>query len=178
MNVWKVVSGKEKLTGRQLLLLAVFLIIAVLILSTWSVGYTARSEFCVTCHEMDHEYQTWLSSSHKNIACVDCHSGPGFQGLVKEKAKGMKEVYLHVTGNYGPIQADASEIYCYSCHQDKVKTDTARTAVAKNPHTIKHFDNGMNCLTCHSGIVHNEKLNLVLPNRESCATCHLDQMRK
>ena len=177
MNLGRALRGKEKLTGRHISILGA-IIAAGLLCIAWSAEYTSRSDFCAGCHEMAPMYQTWTMSSHKNVACVDCHSEPGLKGLIKEKAKGMKEVYLHITGSYAVIQADTSEINCYSCHQDKVKTNAEQALAIKSPHTVKHFANGMNCVTCHSGLVHNEKLNQAVPSREQCTTCHLDQMTK
>ncbi|MBR0103127.1 MAG: cytochrome C, partial [Selenomonadaceae bacterium] len=43
-------------------------------------------------------------------------------------------------------------------------------------HTERHFQEGMNCVSCHSGIVHDEMKNKVLPSRDRCYTCHLDAM--
>ena len=177
MNLLRAIAGKEKLTGQHLVILGCA-VVFFLILTAWSVGYTSRSEFCASCHEMTPMYQTWQTSSHKNVACFDCHSEPGAMGVVKAKAKGLKEVWLHITGATMNIKADERNINCFSCHQDKVKTNVERALAAKDPHTKKHFDNGMTCVSCHTGIVHNAKINNVGLTRDNCATCHLDQMRK
>lgn len=165
------------MTGRHLVVLAA-MIVFLLLSSAWSVAYTSRSEFCATCHEMQTMHQTWSTSSHKSVACIDCHSEPGAQGVVKAKAKGLKELYLHVTGAQVAPRASERDINCFSCHQDKVKMNTERALAAKDPHTVKHFDNGMTCVTCHGGIVHNAKANNLLPSRDNCSNCHLDAMRK
>ncbi len=177
VKLWKAIQGKERLTGRHMLLLA-GLIVFVLLAAGGSVAYTSRSEFCATCHEMTPMAQSWQTSAHKNVACEDCHSEPGVKGVVKAKAKGMQELYLHVIGSQIIPRANDRDINCFSCHQDKVKMDTDRALAAKDPHTVKHFSNGMTCITCHSGIVHNEKLNNTLPSRDTCSNCHLDTMKK
>lgn len=177
MNIWECIKGREKITRRYLFLLG-GMTVAFILFTFWSVGYTSNSNFCGTCHEMSEGHQTWITSSHKNIACVECHAEPGLQGTVKAKAKGLKELYLHITGSYATPKADAKDINCYSCHQDKVKTNTEMAAMKKDPHTWKHFDNGMNCISCHGGLVHNQQINNITPNRDNCTTCHLDQMKK
>jgi trimethylamine-N-oxide reductase cytochrome c-type subunit TorC len=177
MNLIQALRGKEKLTGQHMFILGA-LIVGFILLSTWSVGYTSRSEFCNACHEMNPMYQTWQTSSHKEVACFDCHAEPGIQGLVKAKAKGIKEVYLHMVGATANIKADERNINCFSCHQDKAKTNLEKASAAKDPHTQKHFDNGMTCVSCHAGIVHNGKMNNMTPSRETCSSCHLDQMKK
>lgn len=173
MSLWNALRGKEKLTGQHLLIMA-GLIVFCFVFTAWSVGYTSQSEFCGSCHEMGSMHQTWINSSHKNVACIDCHSEPGVKGMVKAKMNGLKELYVHVTSNSIAPKAQSGDVNCLSCHQDKVSTNIERALAAKNPHTIKHFDNGMNCLTCHSGLVHNSKMNTTTPTRETCVTCHLN----
>ena len=177
MSLWLALRGKEKLTGWHLLTIGA-LALFMLVVSGWSVAYTSNSEFCGTCHEMTPLHQSWQTSSHRNVACYDCHAEPGFKGTVKAKAKGMKELYLHMTSSNFTLKADERNINCYSCHQDKVKMNAPKALAAKDPHTVKHYDNGMTCMSCHSGLVHNVKLNNSLPGRDNCATCHLDAMKK
>ncbi len=143
---------------------------------------TNQTTFCgETCHEMDPMYQTWQHSAHaqSNVGCADCHEKPGLQGTIESKAKGTKELFLHVTGQVpDPIKiGDPNDVNCYTCHQDKMlNAETA--AAAKDPHTQKHFENGMTCMTCHTGVVHNDNANMYVPSRERCYTCHLDAMSK
>jgi hypothetical protein len=69
------------------------------------------------------------------------------------------------------------KVNCYTCHQGNIMNEEI-AAKDKNPHTAKHFANGMNCLTCHSGVVHKDGANVDLPSRDRCYTCHLDAMGK
>jgi trimethylamine-N-oxide reductase cytochrome c-type subunit TorC len=177
VSLWKALRGEEKLTGRHLLMLA-SIVIFFFVGTAWTVGHTSKSEFCAACHEMGTMHQTWLTSSHKNVACIDCHSEPGVKGMVKAKIKGVKELYVHVSGASIAPQAQARDINCLSCHQEKVTTNVEKAAAAKNPHTIKHFSNGMTCISCHGGLVHNDKMNTSSPSREACISCHLNQMDK
>ena len=145
-----------------------------------AIEATNQSGFCgTTCHEMDPMYTSWQHSGHKNVGCAECHEKPGLEGTIRSKAQGTQELFLHVTGQVpDPIKMEnPADVNCYTCHQDKImNTDLA--AANKNPHTAKHFENGMNCLSCHSGVVHNDAKNMVLPGRDSCYTCHLDAMSK
>lgn len=177
MNLWMALRGKEKVTGKHLLIIGA-LIVFLLISTAWTVAYTSTSEFCGTCHEMGTMYQSWQMSAHKNVSCDACHVGPGVKGLVKAKANGLQQVYVHVTSSNINPKASEHDINCYSCHQDKVKVNTAKALAAKDPHTIKHFDNGMTCVTCHGGLVHDAKRNNIVPSRDNCTTCHLDAMNK
>lgn len=146
-----------------------------------SVEASSDSVFCGTaCHEMDPEYQSWQHSAHKDVACAECHEGQGLMGLAESKYQGTMETVAHITGNYEmPIVMEHPEkVDCYRCHQDKMKTDTDMAYARRDPHTMKHFENGINCITCHSGVVHNEMANKELPTRDRCFTCHLDGMNQ
>ena len=146
--------------------------------SVGMIELTNQTSFCgTTCHEMDPMYQTWQTSNHKTVDCADCHEQPGLEGTVKSKWKGTKELFIHIGGNIpDPIKVEnTNEINCYVCHQDKMK-EAELAAARKDPHTAKHFENGMNCVSCHTGLVHNEMVNKSLPSRERCYTCHLDAM--
>jgi len=177
ISLFNALRGKEKFTGRHLLALSAFLVL-ILLFTGFSVSYTSSTSFCANCHEMEPFRQSWSLSSHKNVDCIECHSAPGLEGVVKTKANGLKQLYLHVTQSEFNPKAPPNDIHCLSCHQERVKTDTDLAEIRKNPHTVKHFENGMNCLSCHTGMVHNEKLNNALPSRDICVTCHLDQMKK
>lgn len=177
MNLWAVLRGKERPTGRHMLVLG-GLVVIFLLSTAWTVAYTSQSSYCGTCHEMGEMHKTWQSSSHKNVDCIQCHSEPGTAGLVKAKANGLKQLWVHMTSSQITPRASEQDINCYSCHQDKVKTNSDKALAAKDPHSHKHFDNGMTCITCHSGIVHNANVNNVLPNRVTCANCHLETMAK
>ncbi|WP_110954901.1 cytochrome c3 family protein [Anaerosinus massiliensis] len=176
MKLWDKVCGEKKFTLKHFIGLGLFMV--VFILSTaGAVAYTSQSDFCGSCHEMSPMYKTWAASGHKDIACAECHEEPGALGVVKSKAKGTKELYLHMTGDFSAPKADARDVNCYGCHQDKVK-NVETAAERKDPHTKKHFDNGMNCLSCHSGLVHDEMKNKTLPSRATCVSCHWDEMNK
>lgn len=148
----------------------IFSIVSILALAlAGSIKYTSRSQFCIICHEMKPIYKTWQSSAHKSVECIKCHSDPGFAGLVTTKTEALREVYLHITGNYrDPVQmkTDTSTFTrrCLSCHKD-IKGKG-------KPHNDAHFEVNMNCVDCHKGLVHNPKTNNKVPSREICVKCH------
>ena len=155
-----------------------FACIGLFAISYGMIEATNQTSFCGTsCHEMDPMYQTWMTSNHKTVDCADCHEQPGLTGTIKSKWKGTQELILHVTGNVpDPIKLqNTNEVNCYVCHQDKIKGQELALE-RKDPHTERHFQEGMNCVSCHTGLVHNESLNKVLPSRDRCYTCHLDAM--
>ena len=58
------------------------LIFIVLVIGSWSVfEITQSSVFCGnTCHIMRPHYNDWKTSSHSQVACVECHNPSGEGG--------------------------------------------------------------------------------------------------
>ena len=72
--------------------------IAVLLAITLSVGggstyialaLTTRPQFCRNCHNMEPYYDSWESSSHDHVNCVDCHYEPGLLETFEGKFKAL-----------------------------------------------------------------------------------------
>jgi len=103
--------------------------LGVLVLAGIVVGsaeyYTARPDFCGTCHVMDPYYLSWSRDSHgakMDVWCVECHYAPGEQHTLKAKFKGLSQVASYFTGRYGASRprahvADASCLRS-KCHGD------------------------------------------------------------
>lgn len=142
---------------------------------------TSTTEFCASsCHEMEPMATTYAHSLHARagVGCGDCHEKPGLKGTIESKWQGTKELAIHITGTAPEVikmENPARDVNCYTCHQDKMM-DAETAGAHVDPHTLKHFENGMDCMTCHSGVVHNEAKNADLPSRDECYTCHLDNM--
>jgi cytochrome c nitrite reductase small subunit len=151
---------------KPFLLLGLF---AILILAlAGAMKYTSQSQFCRNCHEMISSYETWKSSKHNSVKCMECHSDPGIVGLVQTKVKALHEVYVHVTKTYKEpitIQSDTSAFTdrCLRCHDIKGK-GTA--------HNLIHFASNVSCADCHEGQVHDPNKNRKLPTDEVCKKCH------
>jgi len=88
--------------------------------------YTARPQFCGTCHVMDVYYRSWNADAHShehNAWCVDCHYAPGEQHTIKAKFKGLSQVASYFSGRYGTARprAHVSDASCLTsaCHGDR-----------------------------------------------------------
>ncbi len=88
--------------------------------------YTARPQFCGTCHVMGTYYESWNRDPHSreaNAWCVDCHYAPGEQHTVKAKFKGLSQVASYFSGRYGTARprAHVSDASCLTapCHGDR-----------------------------------------------------------
>ncbi|MBK8550119.1 MAG: NapC/NirT family cytochrome c [Ignavibacteria bacterium] len=55
-----------------------------LVLFAIAAEYTSRPSFCPTCHYMETFYQSWKTSAHNKVDCVECHFEPGLTGTIKK----------------------------------------------------------------------------------------------
>lgn len=112
---------------RSILILSLIgglIVISGLLLSGYAVyKYTESSEFCGTlCHTMFSQYARYQSSAHVNVACADCHIGPGADHFVKSKIEGVQELIAQVTQTYQrPIKSPVenprpARETCETCH--------------------------------------------------------------
>ena len=71
-----------------------------LILLAGSAEYTSKPAFCPTCHYMESFYQSWRTSAHNKVDCVECHFEPGISGTVRGKLNGLVQIVSYVSQSY------------------------------------------------------------------------------
>jgi nitrate/TMAO reductase-like tetraheme cytochrome c subunit len=111
---------------RLLGFVAVASIANVIIFSQWgysAVNYMDTGAFCgLTCHVMQPEYTGFVNSPHSNVACADCHIGPGASFFVKSKLAGVGQVFAVALNTYPrPIPSPVANLRparetCEQCH--------------------------------------------------------------
>ena len=72
-------------------------VVAVVIGSTSFAEYSMQPEFCRSCHIMEPYYQAWHRSTHKDVACQDCHFEPGWRNTLKGKFQASAQVAKYLT---------------------------------------------------------------------------------
>ncbi len=87
------------LRGGLLLGACLIFLLAMVAAAGW---YTSRPQFCNSCHIMQPYYKSWQESSHKDVACIDCHFPPGIGGEVRGKMLGLVQVAKYVTAERRP----------------------------------------------------------------------------
>ncbi len=87
--------------------------------------YTARPDFCGTCHVMDPYYISWSNDKHGPelyVKCIDCHYAPGEKYTIMAKFKGLSQVASYFSGRYGAARprAHVANASCLvsGCHGD------------------------------------------------------------
>lgn len=107
---------------------------------------------CANCHVMQGHYDSWVKSSHRNVAgCNDCHLYHDFVGKWVTKAdNGFFHSVAFTTGNFPePIQIKprnriVTQSACVSCHADVV-------------HPLLPVEDGGEvalCASCHASVGH------------------------
>ncbi|GMV17305.1 MAG: cytochrome c nitrite reductase small subunit [Polyangiaceae bacterium] len=111
------------------------------------------SAACANCHVMREQYESWLKSSHHDVAsCNDCHTPPGTLGKYATKAlNGFNHSLAFTTGRFAePIRANAlnqriARQACSKCHASIVES-----MHASSPNERDLAD----CKRCHGSVGH------------------------
>lgn len=107
---------------------------------------------CANCHVMQSHYDSWLNSSHENVAtCNDCHLPHDPAGKWITKAdNGFFHSLAFTTGDFHePIQIKprnrrVTQSACLHCHSDFVHQMLP----------AEEGDGMLNCVHCHADVGH------------------------
>ena len=91
-------KGDLKTRWRKVVFSGVLVLGGVILISLLSMEVTSKPQFCGSCHIMEPYYKSWQISSHKNIACVDCHIPPGITSEFRKKYEALSMVVKYFTG--------------------------------------------------------------------------------
>lgn len=137
--------------------------------------YTSRSEFCNSCHIMEPYYESWRTSSHSDVSCIECHFEPGFGGKLRGKMLGLVQLAKYVTKSEGPRPAaeipDASCLRS-GCHESRLlsgKVEFMGMQFDHTPHLGERRGKELRCTSCHSQIVQGEHMAVTI---STCYLCH------
>jgi len=147
---------------------ALVVIVGALVLNAWS----ARSEFCGSCHDvMGEHYASWAESTHGGLAeCLDCHSEPGWTGFYHSKLDGARNAlayYLGIEKDQKAQPPGPASCLRSGCH-------TRGSLVAEDgPGADVHAMHlgGTSCVDCHGAVGH---AGSEAERALSCAACHGD----
>jgi cytochrome c nitrite reductase small subunit len=125
----------------------------------FQIGYVATSgpSFCARCHEIEKYVDSWETSVHNNLNCLECHQPRGELGKFHAKARGLNYVFQHFSRDYTvPTRAVMTDHNCIECHlgDRKKYPDTIRL---KNTPKVNHYEiikNSQSCLECHRDTGH------------------------
>lgn len=185
------------------LVFAVPVALLVLGVPAGSVYYAAAGgKACIRCHELEPAYHQWAASSHRSVACKECH-GSIFSTDVGFHLNNVRQLWLHIRGQVPErlllrqrdISRGMSE-RCGKCHQQEFAAWAAGPHHATYERIFLNADHNAKrlptdeCLLCHGMYFEGSIRELVQPldrkgpwhlaavsvhPRESsipCAACH------
>ena len=105
-----------------------------------------RSQFCISCHTMEAEYEAWMHSPHRRKMCVDCHlpNENKFVYYLWKSIDGLKDVVVFYSGRV----PDRIKI---SSHGEKV---LQANCVRCHETTVMRIDAKRKCWDCHKRATH------------------------
>ncbi len=166
--------------GRVLAVLAVGLAALVVLGGGGSyvaLKVTTKPEFCATCHIMEPYVESWRASSHRDVACVDCHYEPGLLETFEGKFKALSQLAKYVTSTQGTKPwAEVSDFSCMrsGCHSNRLLEGELQYGRIRFDHRHHLIDlkrgKKLRCTSCHSQIVQGESHLTVTPT--TCFLCH------
>ena len=152
--------------------------VGILLVSVYSATLTGHPRFCTSCHYMGDYYESWQHSSHKNVACIDCHYEPGVTSTVMGKVEGLVQVVKYVSHSYGAKPAAMiSNRSCMraGCHAEMGTNKETLVFHGKirfrhDKHLSEHpRGKELNCVSCHGQTVQGQHIGVT---ETTCVTCH------
>jgi hypothetical protein len=121
---------RDRTARKRILFLAVATTINLALLGfagQQTIQYMDSPKFCGTsCHTvMQPEWHAYNRSPHSEVACVECHIGPGTGSYVKAKMNGVGQMWAMLTNSYHrpiatPVEhVRASKDTCEHCHSKR-----------------------------------------------------------
>ena len=138
------------------------------------VEVTSQPQFCGSCHVMAPYYESWKTSSHQGVACVECHIPPGIYSEAEKKVEGLSMMVSYFTGTYGTNPwAEIDDAACLECHQRRLlagKEVFGGILFDHGPHlTELRREKKLRCTSCHSQIVQGSHIKVTT---STCILCH------
>ena len=159
-----------------ILIFVVCIVVAAIGASEW---YTSQADFCGSCHIMKNAYNTWGSSKHKDVRCVECHYAPGESHALKAKFKGLGQLFTYIATEENKVRKPTriNDLSCTTsqCHpEQQLKEDKVifrdRILYIHKTHFDKTIEGQrLHCDTCHQHV--RAEQHFQVP-KVACFLCH------
>jgi hypothetical protein len=143
--------------------IATIIILLVIILIALPLFIASRPAFFAGYRDLKSAYQSWNTSSHKEVTCVECHVPSGFLTGVSYRLKTIAEFYKRAFSR-SPVKETAlidfkkpTNESCLTCHGKQRKLP--EHPLVRIPHTahVNLTEEKRTCVKCHKWLVHSEK---------------------
>lgn len=162
---------------RFLLFFGIYFVLLIVLVSA-SAEYTSRPSFCPTCHYMETFYQSWRTSAHNKVDCVECHFEPGVSGTIRGKLNGLVQIVNYISLSYKKRKpwAEIPDNTCTrsGCHETQGLQDTTyefKGISFSHKNHLQELRRGktLKCTSCHSQIVQGTHIEVT---GSTCYNCH------
>jgi hypothetical protein len=140
--------------------------------SRWNAASPTKT--CAGCHEITHAVDLWSGSTHRNIACKECHGTALSEGIHSLKEKGA--MLLHHNSKIKTEDVRISEVQrlkvmerCEACHQTEyAKWNSGGHAMNYSEVFLNKTHNkteviNEDCLRCHGMFFKGTVMDIVTP---------------
>jgi len=170
------------LSARKKKVLYGLLFFLVVLLFVGGFKYSESPSFCGLCHNMKEYIDSWKTSSHNKVSCLNCHRSPGLFNHLKGKSVDLQLAITYFMVGKGikksHYEVDDGNCLQKGCHKrDDLKGDMIYKNVTF-PHGkhLGELKRGMKirCTTCHAQIVQGAHLTV---HETNCFICHYYRAR-
>jgi len=137
---------------------------------------SSQPRFCGSCHIMTPYYESWRTSKHNQIACVECHIPPGITSELRKKYEALSMVARYFTGTYSTnpwTEVDDRSCLRTGCHVKRILLGREvynGVLFDHQPHlTEMRRQKQLRCTSCHSQIVQGSHIAVTAT---TCFLCH------
>lgn len=126
---------------------------------------------CSGCHTMDTHVAQWQESSHKSVACTECHADPGVMGWVQMQIGLVRMQFNHDEVDLSKIATKVPNERCMDCHAREmpwVMQDLEPAELDANGEPIRPTKDQLQFLSATAG----HDVHLTMENPVSCTECH------
>ncbi|OGF58723.1 MAG: hypothetical protein A2Y62_13145 [Candidatus Fischerbacteria bacterium RBG_13_37_8] len=145
----------------------------------FTMQMTSTPRFCGTCHIMEPYYRSWQTSSHRAVACVECHIPPGITSEFQKKYEALSMLVKYVTATYGTNPwTEIEDESCLKCHERRllVGTELFQNVLFDHRVHLTEMKRGkkLRCTSCHSQIVQGSHIAVT---ESTCFICHFKDQK-
>ncbi len=143
------------------------------------VQISSSPSFCGSCHVMKPYYESWATSSHNKVLCVECHIPPGLGSEIRKKFEAISMAVQYITKTYGTNPwAEVEDASCLRCHDKRLiegKVYFKGVIFDHTPHLLRlRRGKKLRCTSCHSQIVQGKHISAT---ESTCFLCHFKDQK-
>jgi hypothetical protein len=158
---------------------AVVAIVAVLLLIVAPAYIATQPSFVQRYPNLTPNYETWSTSVHANVPCMDCHVKPDLLSRSLFTARMLSEFYISMVapGREPKLFGPPVNSSCESCHEDlRTVSPSGDLNIPHRAHVdVLHLP----CIRCHTYLVHQANPEGThTPRMVTCLQCHNGKIAK